>query len=455
VIIKKILRRSKNVGWKGLAADRLLKYLLTQNGSSRVLGRPIVELLVQGKIRRQGEEAWRKDIVRALVSYVKRVRRRRPTKDYFAHFAISFSPEDSLKLGKDSGARFRRIEKNLRELIQEMGFENRPWIAVAHADKEHLHVHLIACLYDHTGRAVRISWDAYHYKMLSAVAERVMGLTMAHSEDELNAASQRRRSARAQLTTGEIRAEQQCGEPSVRQKLQSTLDKVLIKAQSLSEFARECQAEGIRVIPRIKGNKVEGLTYKLGIDRMRASELGAQYQWPKLIMRYQVENDVEEEGKVISHWRANLANERQLDAGFIKNVIDFEFEGEPQNWYRRLMKKIKPLRVVLENEEIHYFWPNGKLAFRLMRIDAPAAPLVAAKLVFEHMSSQAINLAKKVLQSVGAKIKRFLGPNRKEIEGKFFALPSSVRDQSSDLKVNPKLSHPPDLPKASKRRSPG
>ncbi len=101
MIIKKIKRQSRKTGWKAQSADQLLEYLLKDQDGKRMIGQPIVEFLVQGRIFSQDQVAWRQDVVKALTQYVKRVRRSRKTKDYFAHIVLAFSPDDTARLGRD------------------------------------------------------------------------------------------------------------------------------------------------------------------------------------------------------------------------------------------------------------------------------------------------------------------------------------------------------------------
>jgi hypothetical protein len=162
-----------------------------------------------------------------------------------------------------------------QDYLRSMGFENCQYVVYRHTDQDHDHVHLVASRIRLTdGKTVSDSWDYRRSEQVIRQLEQAYQLATVRPSWE-----QEKRAP----TTGERRLVERTGEPSVREQLQSIVDRVVQGQGTLPQVIDRLQRLGVSVRVRLtRTGKGCGISYRLQGVAFSGTRLGKAYTFPGL-----------------------------------------------------------------------------------------------------------------------------------------------------------------------------
>jgi hypothetical protein len=161
--------------------------------------------------------------------------------------------------------------------VRRMGFKDSPYVVIRHEDTEHDHVHIVTSRVDAHAKVVS------DFRSKARAEEFVRDI-----EDEYDLVRVRRSrdTGRAAPKRGELERFERTGELSARMKLQGHVDYALKGGASATEFVEKLNRVGVEVIPYFRNAElVTGVSFRLGGQLMKGSDLGRGYSWPGLQKR--------------------------------------------------------------------------------------------------------------------------------------------------------------------------
>ncbi len=190
----------------------------------------------------------------------------------------------------------------------EMGFGGSQYVVVRHHDTEHSHVHILASRIRLDGTVVNESHDYRRSEQTIRGIERDFGLT--------HVLPSRESPSRAP-TSGELRHALREGKASVRFQLQRHVEMACAGRPSMSEFLNRLEGQNVQVIPHIGSTgRVGGITFSIGGERMKGSDLGRGFSWAGLQQRgITYEHDRDFQRLAAAGHRSGVGGPRQTDPG--------------------------------------------------------------------------------------------------------------------------------------------
>jgi Relaxase/Mobilisation nuclease domain len=184
----------------------------------------------------------------------------------------------SLSLKKGEKLTDEQWCKLVAKYMARMGFKHCQYVIIKHGDKAHEHVHVIASRIRLTdGRAVP---DSKSYRRGEEICRQL------EKEFNLSRGVPSREATRRAQSQGEKAYTERTGRPSVRVRLQSSVDLAIKDKPSLKVFVERLNGKGIEVLQKLdESKKVLGLSFKLDGIAMRGRSLGKAYSWPQLQQR--------------------------------------------------------------------------------------------------------------------------------------------------------------------------
>ena len=182
-----------------------------------------------------------------------------------SHISISLSPEDE----PVNDLTFSEIAKHF---LDEMGYEDCPFVVVRHCDTEHQHIHIVASRITCQGGVVS---DAHDYRRAEAVMRQLEKTYGFHSPEDKNENNNNR------------------GEKTMKTELRKQLEEVLNVAGSIQQFIDECKKRGIYLLPHIQGKRMNGFAYRYKGERVKGSDLGKRYAWQYLSVALKFNGDTD------------------------------------------------------------------------------------------------------------------------------------------------------------------
>lgn len=160
-------------------------------------------------------------------------------------------------------------------LLMEIDTDNHMWVAVRHDDTDYDHVHIVLS-------RIRLDAKLWHGRndVKAAIQstqelEREFGLRITPGFDDEAATAKR-----------EPRCEREkrnrTRQTSLKERMQTILNKA-IQADDFEAFLQACQAAGLELLPNVSSTgKMNGFSFRLDGEIMKASDLGSKYKWAKL-----------------------------------------------------------------------------------------------------------------------------------------------------------------------------
>lgn len=171
--------------------------------------------------------------------------------------------------------------------IRRMGFGASPYIVIQHIDTEQDHIHIVTSRVDVRGRVVSEFQSKTRAEGIVRDLEREHNLIQVKGSRETQRAAPKR---------GELERFNRTGELSVKMRLQGHVDVALRGSRTATDFVEKLSRIGVEVIPNLQNTgRVSGVSFRLGGELMKGSNLGPGYSWNGLQKRgllYMQERDL-------------------------------------------------------------------------------------------------------------------------------------------------------------------
>ncbi len=223
---------------------------------------------------------------RDLAAEFKLTRQLRPNvAEPVKHYSLALPPGEHL-----TDDQWREVSERY---MAAMGYTEAQWVAYRHQDTEHEHVHIAASRVRLDGSLVRTNNDRYKSQDIIRGIERVFGLTLVPSSNEIPHEVKG-------PTKGERMREKRTGNAqpvSIKAELQAKISEAVKDCPTMSVLVERLEAEGIRMVPNLQSTgRVSGLTYMIRDEVMKASDLGEAFKFSglqKAGVEYNPERDQE------------------------------------------------------------------------------------------------------------------------------------------------------------------
>lgn len=178
----------------------------------------------------------------------------------------------ALPAGELTEAWDKIVEQHLRNMGVDLS--KHQWLAVRHNDTDHDHVHIILNRIGLDGSVWHGKNDVFLAIESTQQLEKEFGLKLTPGlEAEPD---------HPKKTRGQDEKEKRTGQPSVKVRMQKILNQAT-KAGSFEAFVLGCEAQGLTLLPNVaKTGKMNGFSFLLDGEVMKASNLGSKYKWARL-----------------------------------------------------------------------------------------------------------------------------------------------------------------------------
>ena len=203
---------------------------------------------------------------------------------------------------------------------RKIDFQNTVYVIISHPDTDHDHFHIVASRICFDGTLIPDSFERYLGQEVARELEKEFGLTRLLSSHEVTRKSLSRVELRRFLSEREqFERDVAAGRAStadeppapVKRRMQETVDLAAQSNPTLTQFFRRLQRAGCDPIPKLDDEgELVGMSYRLGDDVRRGSNLGRHYTAPGLIERG-IDYDKNRDGRAIS--RAIEKEDRRRD----------------------------------------------------------------------------------------------------------------------------------------------
>ncbi|TWW10033.1 hypothetical protein E3A20_08390 [Planctomyces bekefii] len=240
-------KQTKGRGFRGA-----MKYLLGKDGSEIIGGNML------------GQNA------RELAAEFSESRRLKPTLGRAVYHA-------SLSLPLGEALTDQRWGEVAEKYMDGMGFKGAQYVVVKHNDTAHSHIHILASRIKLDGKVVSESHDYRRSETLIRGLEREFSLSPTLPSREAQSRAP---------TTGELHRALKENRPSTKLKLQNIINEAARGRPSMSQFVSHLEDQNVAVIPNIaKTGHVSGISFRLGGEMMKGSDLGRSFTWKGLQQR--------------------------------------------------------------------------------------------------------------------------------------------------------------------------
>jgi hypothetical protein len=197
-------------------------------------------------------------------------RRQRPeVKNPVWHCSLSLPKGERL----DSIKGHQICERYLQ--LMEIDTDNHMWVAVRHDDTDYDHVHIVLSRIGLDAKLWHGRNDVKAAIQSTQELEREFGLRITPGFDDEAAAAKREH-------RGEREKRNRAGRTSLKERMQTILNKA-IQTVGFDAFVEACQTAGLELLPNVASTgKMNGFSFRLDGEIMKASDLGSKYKWAKL-----------------------------------------------------------------------------------------------------------------------------------------------------------------------------
>lgn len=220
------------------------------------------------------------------------------------------------------------------DYIKGMDFTQCQYVVYRHSDKDHDHIHIVASRIRITdGTTVSDSWDYVRSEQLIRDLETKYKLTPTHSSNQKRKRGQ---------TSGEMRLIERTGTRSVRDLLQTIIDKETSKPTSMPELVGRLKNKGIDAkITVTRTGKIKGISYQLDGVATSGTHLGKAYTFNGLQKYKQVSyDDNRERSELIK------ASKRLARITATEPIKSNPTVGQKEQLARALVKQLKYHRQI-------------------------------------------------------------------------------------------------------------
>ncbi len=288
---------------KGKGFRGAVNYLFFGNEKSRDKHAEIVASNMAGKTPRE------------LASEFSGLRKLRPTlTKAVCHISLSLSPDDR----KLNNQEFGEVAETF---LKEMGFDSCPFVAVRHQDTEHPHIHIVVSRIKCNAEVISDKQDFQRAENIIRQLESKYGLRAVLPSTH----TPKKWRNRSNKNQGEINM-------NAKNNLTNELDKVFARAKTIKNLVPCLNDSHITFKPTIDdAGKVIGLSYKYQGKWIKASRLGADYQWPAISTQYGLYTNhisssllgqVSQQSDILDNQVSNLDTDDKLRKQRRRNVMD-------------------------------------------------------------------------------------------------------------------------------------
>lgn len=186
------------------------------------------------------------------------------------HTSLSLPPGETL-----SRERWAAVAE---DFMRGMGFDDRhAWTAWRHGDKEHEHIHIIAC---------RVACDGSLWAGKHDVMQAISLTSELEAKHGLQATKQfppKTQNQKRSVNKGEIEQALRMGEQPVRLQLQEAIDSALAGCPTLLGFIQRLEVAGVSVrLNQASTGRISGISFECGGVAFKGSQLGKAYSFSQL-----------------------------------------------------------------------------------------------------------------------------------------------------------------------------
>jgi len=182
------------------------------------------------------------------------------------HISLSISPTDIQLTNETWGA-------IAQDLISEMGFGESPFVAVKHNDTDHQHIHIMTSRIKTNGMVVSDKQDFKRCEDVVRKLEAKYGLIAVLPSNHIPKKRRRRKPYEKEIDMNQ-------------QQLQNLIDHALATTNTMVDFIDMCEKNGATLRPNLDGTRVKGMSYQMGGEWIKASELGSKYKYSSIAEHY-------------------------------------------------------------------------------------------------------------------------------------------------------------------------
>lgn len=243
-------------------------------------------------------------------------------------------------------------DKIAEQHLRNMGVDlsKHQWLAVRHNDTDHDHVHIVLNRIALDGSVWYGVNDVFLAIESTQQLEQEFGLKLTPGlEAEPD---------HPKKTRGQGEKEKRTGKPSVKVKMQKILNQAM-KAGSFEAFVQACEDLGLALLPNVaKTGRMNGFSFQLDGEVMKASNLGSKYKWARLAEKTGFEQVVHQ--AIIERLAAAERAKPKPEASIVMKSSGGEVSDRPKR--RRTLDL-----VFLVDDDGAYCWrKRGTVAFEDM-----------------------------------------------------------------------------------------
>lgn len=172
--------------------------------------------------------------------------------------------------------------------LEQMGYSGSQYAIARHHDTKHEHLHIVANRIRPDGSVVSDSHDYPRSQVVTRRLEHEFGLEPTPCANE--GIAQRVRSEGIETTVSDRKAPTQrqihheSGKPSVKERLQSTIDQACRDKPTMTQLIGRLQHQGVKVHPTFttRGNFRDAIAFELDGVKIAGNKLGKAYSFPGL-----------------------------------------------------------------------------------------------------------------------------------------------------------------------------
>lgn len=196
------------------------------------------------------------------------------------HMSLSLPPGEQLDVEKWGEV--------AEYVMKEMRFDGYQWSAWRHKDRDHDHIHIVACTIPPTGGRV---WDDGRevYRAIHATqrAEKVFGLTPTSGLDKKTL-------GKPSLKRGEAEAAMRDGTTPAKVRVADAIKAALHDHPMIHVFADRLEKQGIRAVPNVAATgAMNGFSFEVNGIAVKGSACGARWKELREAIDYEMERDTE------------------------------------------------------------------------------------------------------------------------------------------------------------------
>jgi len=187
-----------------------------------------------------------------------------------AHISLNFSIEDRDKIDNES------IVKLAKEYLEKMMIKDTQFLVVRHKDAKHPHCHIIYNRIDNNGKTISDSFQ--HRKNVAVCREMTLkhGLYISEGKSKVNRLALK-------------------GADKAKYLVYDIIKSATKTSKNWNDFEKQLSKKGIEIKFKYAGqtNKVQGVSFKMGENTFKGSEIDRSFSFGKLDKTFEINSAVD------------------------------------------------------------------------------------------------------------------------------------------------------------------